>query len=121
MSENAIDNETTRKPVPDTAKPKRLRKAGKKAEPVKEGRPRQEVGRYDRLHFAGVDECQQPRHAQAVQALRGFGVIDDDVDQLGVVGPRPWPESSPPGPRERTPWSACLSVGNTNVANGFHQ
>jgi hypothetical protein len=35
MSENAIDSENMSRPVPETAKPKSTRKAGKKAKPAK--------------------------------------------------------------------------------------
>jgi hypothetical protein len=63
----------------------------------------------DRLDFASVNQCEQARHAGAVQALGGLAAIDDNVDQLGAVDHGHGPNFSAWASSE-TPRSACLSV-----------
>jgi hypothetical protein len=72
------------------------------------------------LHFASVNQREQPRHAGTVQALRGLSAIDGDVDQLGGVdhghGPNLLRLSL-----EGDAVVRLLVCGNTNVADGFHR
>ena len=74
----------------------------------------------DRLHFAGVNQREQPCHSGAVQALGGLAAIDDAVDQLGVVNHGHGANLLSLGLEGDTS-VRLLVCRNANVANGFHR